>query len=113
MWDLPSVQQFGADIGPVILNLLMVMGADSSPNEVTKGCFKERNAKNALRAQDGNSAPKLTGNNRYCAIAISSIDLNDPTQASVVVFGVKLLHSSLKRSKLDWDDERVRTISNP
>ena len=74
---------------------------------------KERNAKNALRVQDGNSAPKLTGNNRYCAIAISSIDLNDPTQASVVVFGVKLLHSSLKRSKLDWDDERVRTISNP
>jgi len=74
---------------------------------------KERNAKNALRVRNGNSAPKLTGNNRYGAIAISSIDLNDPTQASVVVFGVKLLHSSLKRSKLDWDDERVRTITKP
>ena len=38
-WDLPSVQKFGADLGPVILNLLMVMGADSR-NEVTQGCFK-------------------------------------------------------------------------
>ena len=74
---------------------------------------KERNAKNALRVQDGNSAPKLTGNNRYGASAISSINSNDPTQASVVVFGLKLLHSSLKRSKLDWNDERVKTMADP
>jgi U3 small nucleolar RNA-associated protein 20 len=63
--------------------------------------------------KDGASAPKLTGSGRYDSPKVSTKSgVNDPANVSAVVFGLQLLHSSLKKV-LQRDSEKMATMLDP
>lgn len=64
-------------------------------------------------AQDGASAPKLTGSSRYTSPKVSAkVGVNDPANISAVVFGLQLLQSSLKKLG-HGDDEKMVAMLDP
>lgn len=67
----------------------------------------QRKERNQLRTVvDGASAPKLTGSARHGSLDANDIQsLNDPATISAVVFGLNLLHSSLKKLNLKQADQ--------
>ena len=54
-----------------------------------------------------------TGRHGVSRMASSVRDINNPAVAAAVVFGLRLLHSSLKRSKLDWNDGTIKSMADP
>jgi hypothetical protein len=67
------------------------------------------------RVLDGASAPKLTGRRRHGVLgaAIAS-NLNDPSKACAISFGLSLLFSFLKKVKVKPDDNAlVRSMADP
>ena len=65
-------------------------------------------SKAASKTLDGASTPKLTGRGRHGESKMADgRGLNDPAVSCGVVFGLKLLYSFLKKSKLDWAKEEV------
>ena len=76
--------------------------------------LKKKQTQELRQVRDGASAPKLTGNSRHGPAATSAKkNFNDPSQLSIVVFVLSLFHSSLKRSKLDWNDSDVKSMADP
>ena len=73
---------------------------------------QQEKAKHIVR--DGANAPKMTGSGRHGAsIMAAKRGLNDPAVSCCVIFGLKLLYASLKKSKLDWRDDEVRSLAEP
>lgn len=75
----------------------------------------KRNQKRALhKVVDGTAAPKLTGSSRHSPLKSSKAKtLNNPANACAVNFGLTLLNSALKRSKLDVSDEKLCAMADP
>jgi hypothetical protein len=75
----------------------------------------KRNQKGALhKVIDGAAAPKLTGSWRHSLMKSSTVKtLNNPANACAVSFGLSLLNSSLKRSKLDVSDDKLCAMADP
>ena len=53
------------------------------------------------KVKDGVNAPKLTGKARVRVLKSSTNGLTDPVMSSAIIFGLSLLHSCSKKSKLD------------
>ena len=63
---------------------------------------------------DGESAPKFTGSSRHSSLqASSSKTLNIPANACAVNFGLSLLNSCLRRSKIDLTNELYCSMADP
>ena len=75
--------------------------------------LKQQQHKELKRVLDGENAPKLTGSFRHGISAVSKETQNDPAHSSVIIFGLSLLYSSLKKNKLDWNDSSVRAMVAP
>ena len=75
----------------------------------------KRKQKKALhKVIDGAAAPKLTGSSRHSPLKSSKAKtLNNPANACAVSFGLTLLNSSLKRSKLDVSDDKLCAMADP
>jgi len=73
---------------------------------------KKRRAAELHKVLDGASAPKLTGRSRHGAASAKRAGLSDPSVACGVAFGLSLLHSLLKKSKLDWNDSEICEIAD-
>lgn len=65
------------------------------------------------KVRDGASAPKMTGSSRYDAVVAKHSSINDQAGASAVVFGLGLLHSSMKKARLDIKAERTLSMIDP
>eukprot|EP00804_Cyclotella_cryptica_P001375 CCRYP_014133-RA/>CCRYP_014133-RA protein AED:0.02 eAED:0.02 QI:68/1/1/1/1/1/6/174/3100 len=66
------------------------------------------------KVRDGITAPKLTGSLRQNPIKNSPArSLNNPAHASALIFGLTMLNSCLKRSKLDVSDEIICSMADP
>ena len=64
---------------------------------------KERKERRTV--MDGSSAPKLTGSGRHGGLDSTDMrGLNDPATISAVIFGLNLLHASLKKLNLNEVD---------
>lgn len=84
--------------------------------ESKKSAFDmKRKQKKALhKVIDGAAAPKLTGSSRHSPLKSSKArTLNNPANACAVSFGLTLLNSSLKRSKLDVSDDKLCAMADP
>ncbi|KAL7543114.1 hypothetical protein ACHAXR_013072, partial [Thalassiosira sp. AJA248-18] len=76
--------------------------------------MKKKQKKALHRVTDGVAAPKLTGSSRHAPLKSSKAEtLNNPANACAVSFGLTLLNSSLKRSKLDVKDEKLCAMADP
>jgi hypothetical protein len=76
--------------------------------------MKMNQKKTLHKVSDGAAAPKLTGSSRHMQLKLVKVEtLNNPANACAVTFGLTLLHSSLKRSKLNVSDESLCAMSNP
>ncbi|KAL9183708.1 hypothetical protein ACHAXT_004564 [Thalassiosira profunda] len=76
--------------------------------------MKTKQKKALHRVTDGAAAPKLTGSSRHSPLKSSKTKvLNSPANACATAFGLSLLNSSLKRSKLDVSDERLCAMADP
>jgi hypothetical protein len=74
----------------------------------------KRSQKEALhKVIDGAAAPKLTGSWRHSPMSSTVKTLNNPANACAVSFGLTLLNSSLKRSKLDVSDDKLCAMADP
>ena len=75
----------------------------------------KKNQKKALhKVIDGAAAPKLTGSWRHSPMKSFTVKtLNNPANACAVSFGLTLLNSSLKRSKLDVSDDKLCAMADP
>jgi len=73
------------------------LGTSNSARDATDR--KLESAKELMKVADGASAPKLTGSGRHGAVLSRTLDT--PASANAVVFGLNLLHSSLKNLKFD------------
>mmetsp|Transcript_26337 Transcript_26337/g.37753 ORF Transcript_26337/g.37753 Transcript_26337/m.37753 type:complete len:962 (-) Transcript_26337:142-3027(-) len=63
---------------------------------------------------DGENAPKLTGKARHGLLEkIVAENLNDPSKACGVIFGLSLLHSCLKKSKVNSNDLQTLSMADP
>lgn len=72
--------------------------------------MKLNDKKEYRKVRDGVNAPKLTGKSRYVALKSSTrVGIRDPAGASAVAFGLQLLHSCLKHSKLISKNSEVIT----
>jgi U3 small nucleolar RNA-associated protein 20 len=72
---------------------------------------KSKAERGAKIARDGASAPKLTGSSRYASPKVSTkVGVNDPANISAVVFGLQLLHSSLKKIGQRDSDKMVAML---
>jgi len=75
---------------------------------------KTREKINLRKVLDGANAPKMTGSNRYDAVVSASHSgMNDHAGASAVHFGLGLLHSYMKKSKLNVRDETTLMMADP
>lgn len=90
---------------------------------------RNREAAERNRVQDGASAPKLTGRNRYnrtnasgsgksgkgsgIAMSGSGGAATDPASLSAIRFCLTLFNSCLRQDKLDNADEEVRAMAQP
>ena len=89
------------------------LGKIGSQKEAIK---MRRMQKKALhKVIDGRAAPKLTGSGRstLASAAKANTSLNNPTNACALSFGLTLLNSSLKRSKIDVTDETLVEMADP
>lgn len=89
------------------------LGRIESQKEAIK---MRRMQKKALhKVIDGRAAPKLTGSGRsiLASAAKANKSLNNPTNACALSFGLTLLNSSLKRSKIDVTDESLVEMADP
>ncbi|KAL3817639.1 hypothetical protein ACHAXA_011727 [Cyclostephanos tholiformis] len=76
--------------------------------------MKKNQKKALLKVYDGAAAPKLTGSRRHSPIESSTVKtLNNPANACAVSFGLTLLNSFLKRSKLDVSDDKLCGMAAP
>lgn len=75
--------------------------------------MKKEQKKALHRVTDGTAAPKLTGSSRHSPLKAKAKTLNNPANACAVSFGLTLLNSSLKRSRLDVSDENLRSMADP
>ena len=76
--------------------------------------MKKKQKKELHRVTDGAAAPKLTGSSRHSPLKSSKAkNLNNPANACAVGFGLNLLNSSLKKSKIDIADEALRDMADP
>jgi hypothetical protein len=76
--------------------------------------MKKNQKKALLKVYDGAAAPKLTGSRRHSPIESSTVTtLNNPANACAVSFGLTLLNSFLKRSKLDVSDDKLCGMAAP
>lgn len=66
-----------------------------------------------VKVRDGVSAPKLTGFGRYGIMKTPKAKFNDPATACGVVFGLSLLYSFIKKSKLDYKDPQILGMTDP
>jgi U3 small nucleolar RNA-associated protein 20 len=75
----------------------------------------KKNQKKALhKVIDGAAAPKMTGSWRHSLMKSFAVKtLNNPANACAVSFGLTLLNSSLKRSKLDVSDDKLCAMADP
>jgi U3 small nucleolar RNA-associated protein 20 len=73
------------------------LGTSKSARDATDR--KLESSKELMKVSDGASAPKLTGSGRHGDV--SSQTLNSPASISAVVFGLNILHSSLKSMTVD------------
>ena len=66
------------------------------------------------KVRDGVNAPKMTGANRHGVSQLAATrNINNPAVAAAVVFGLRLLHACLKKSKLDWNDATIKAMADP
>lgn len=70
---------------------------------------------NLAKVLDGATAPKMTGSGRHKAVstAASMGSLNDPASISAVVFGLGLLHATLKKANITTDDATFIRMVDP
>lgn len=87
-----------------------------------KSAKNSQEAKHTKRAEkqklasvrDGASAPKMTGSGRHEATCTAAIGaLNDPASISAVVFGLGLLHATLKKGKFATNDISFINMVDP
>lgn len=70
--------------------------------------IQKKEQEDLRKVVDGASAPKLTGTGRHGTLHMSSTyGLNDPATISAVVFGLNLLHASLKKMSSDVSSKAV------
>jgi U3 small nucleolar RNA-associated protein 20 len=75
---------------------------------------KKKYKRTLYKINDGVSAPKLTGSSRHSSlISLTSNTLNMPANACAVNFGLTLLNSCLKRSKIDVTNELQCSLADP
>lgn len=87
---------------------------DALENQRSALEMKRNQKRNLHKVIDGNSAPKLTGSMRHSAMKVSTAKLlNNPANASALIFGLTLLNSCLKRFKLDVMDETICSMADP
>ena len=76
--------------------------------------MKKKQKKELHKVTDGAAAPKLTGSSRHSPLKSSKVkNLNNPANACAVSFGLNLLNSSLKKSKIDVTDEALCDMADP
>ena len=78
----------------------------------------QRSALEMKRTQKRNlhkvtEAPKLTGSSRHNPMKSTKKLLNNPANASALIFGLTLLNSCLKKYKLDASDETIMAMTDP
>ena len=67
-----------------------------------------------MQVLDGENAQKLTGKARHGLLGkIVAENLNDPSKACGVIFGLSLLHSCLKKSKMSSTDLETLSMADP
>lgn len=84
-------------------------------NDQKSALDMKKKQKHALhKVTDGATAPKLTGSSRHSPLKSSKAkSLNNPANACAVNFGLTLLNSALKRSRLDVSDESLCAMADP
>ena len=75
---------------------------------------KKKQKRDLHKVNDGASAPKFTGSSRHSPLkSLASKTLNLPANACAVNFGLALLNSCLKRSKIDVTNEAHCSMADP
>lgn len=87
------------------------LGAAANQKSAMK--LKTKQKKALHKVTDGDAAPKLTGSSRHSPLKSRAKTLNNPANACAVSFGLTLLNSSLKRSKLDVSDDKLCAMADP
>jgi len=83
-------------------------------NQKSALAMKKKQKKELHRVIDGAAAPKFTGSSRHSPLkSAKAKTLNNPANACAVSFGLTLLNSSLKRSKLDVSDDKLCAMADP
>jgi len=86
----------------------------AAPDQKSALSIKKKQKSELHRVTDGVAAPKLTGSSRHFPLKSSRTKtLNTPANACAVSFGLTLLNSSLKRSKLDVSDDELCAMADP
>lgn len=86
----------------------------SAPNQKSAFHMRKDQKKALHKVSDGAVAPKLTGSSRHTQLKLAKVNtLNNPANACAVTFGLTLLNSTLKRSKLDVSDDELCAMSDP
>lgn len=75
--------------------------------------MKRTQKRNLHKVTDGPAAPKLTGSSRHNPMKSTAKLLNNPANASALIFGLTLLNSCLKKYKLDASDETICAMTDP
>lgn len=75
---------------------------------------KFRTERERALVQDGALAPKLTGSNRNVSDVKNTqeVSINDAASIAAIIFGLKLMHASLKKSPNDLSDE-IKSMLDP
>ena len=75
---------------------------------------RDKEQRELTRVQDGASAPTLTGRNRYKDVTTEAKEgTNQPATIAALKFCLSLLSSTLKRGRLDGNNELVRKMAAP
>jgi len=76
--------------------------------------LRKKQKQDLHKVKDGANAPKLTGKSRYGATKMVTCNvLSDPAKSSEVIFGLALLQSCLKRTKIDKRESEVLAMADP
>ncbi len=88
-----------------------VMAPTNCKSALTLSKMQKRDMQKVL---DGDSAPKLTGKARHGYLEQLVVNnLSDPSKVCGVLFGLSLLHSCLKKSKVDSKDPQALAMTDP
>jgi U3 small nucleolar RNA-associated protein 20 len=86
----------------------------SATNQNSALGMKKQQKRDLHKVIDGAAAPKLTGSSRHSPMKSSAAkSMNNPANACAVNFGLALLSSCLKRSKIDVSDEVLCSMADP